>query len=62
MTGSEKPTLEQVLKETDSELAGLIRNSIVSFQSQQHNGIEITIGYICETNEATIMIAIQKNN
>lgn len=60
MTSSKTNTLEQLYNAPDSELSALIRDAIVSFKKQKEYGTECVISYICETNEATIMIAIQK--
>lgn len=61
MAALEKDTLEEVYKLTDPELAALIRDAIVSFRRQKNHGVESVVSYIFATDEATMMVAIQKN-
>ncbi len=61
MPDLKKRTLKELYDATDSELAGLIRESIVGFKKQQEYGVEGIVSYMCVTNEAVFMIAIQEN-
>lgn len=55
-----KCTLKELYDATDSELAGLIRQSITEFKRQQQHGVEGITSFICEADEAVLMLAIQE--